>query len=717
MLNKKNLVIYSQIIEKGLISLVFFLPLIFSPYLNDVFSLPKTCFFIFFLLILGTAWLIKTIEKNILPVISLKTPLNIAVLFYFINISVSSLYSTNSYISFWGMYLFYFEGFICLSGCIFLYFLIINNLSFHKIEKIISFLLAGGAIVALYGILQHFGIDFVKWFSSPQERVCSTLGNPNFLGAYLIMLIPLTLSRIIKKMKTYYLFLLLLLLTCLIFTYSRAAWIGLIGSIMLWVILNKKILLFSIPKKLFYLTGTIILFIIIFLSFYKFTPRKNLHSNILSPVIERITSITNLKEQDIASRLSGWKSCLKMIKNQPLLGMGQDTFGINFRSYMSPSYETFSRRNVNAGYAHNEFLQIIVTRGILGIIIYIFLLFTFFKTGIKVIKKTDLSLTSSIKNSDQESGQLYHSDLEITLLTSGLMSSAVALLIQNQFSFSILTTTVIFWFLLSFIAIIEKEISIHPITEHKESPMFSLVRIKLTHFLNLKAIKYPLYSIIGITTTILILFTFRIYQADRYFKKGLFLSSKKTYDRAIEKYKKAVQLNPYQAIYHQNFGKAYQDKALFCKNNKEKKLTLNQSIIEYKKYITLIPQDALGYNGLGVTYVYLGKLDKRFFNSAIINFQKAIMLDPNFIEPYTNLGSTYYLQGNSKLAISTLKNSLKINPRVALTHFNLGIMYALEKKNQKALDCWQNALKINPNFTDAKIHSATLKNTIEKGGK
>ncbi len=715
MLNKKILDICDNIIEKGLIGLIFFLPLVFNPYLNDVFSLPKTCLFICFLLILGTAWLIKTIETATLPVISFKKPLNVAILVYFISILAAILYSTNIYISLWGMYLFYFEGFICISGCIFLYFLVINNLSFHKIEKIISFLFISGALVALYGIFQHFGLDFVKWSFSPQERVCSTLGNPNFLGAYLIMLIPLALSRIIKKVKIYYLFLLLLLFTCLIFTYSRAAWLGLSGSILLWIILTPKQLFFRFPKKMFYLSGTIILFIIVFLSFYKFLPLKNIHSSIFSPVVDRINSITNLKERNIASRLSGWQSCLKMIKNNPLLGMGQDTFGINFRRYMSPSYETFSRRNVNAGYAHNEFLQIIVTRGIIGLMIYLFLLFTFFQTGIKIIKKKDLSLTHSVKNSGQNPGRLCCTGLEIKLLTAGLMGSATALLIQNQFSFSILTTSVIFWLLVSFISIIEKETSIHPVAEKEEHPMFSLVRIKLPYFLNLKAVKYPLYSIIGITTLTLTLFAFRIYQADRYFKNGMFLSGKKIYDKAIEKYKKAVQLNPYQAIYHQNFAKAYQDKALFTQGNKEKRLILNQSITEYKKYIKFIPQDALGYNGLGVTYVYLGKIDIRFFNPAIINFQKAIRLDPYFIEPYTNMGSTYYLQGNTKLAISTLENSLNINPRVALTHFNLGIMYALEKNNQKAINCWQETLKIDPNFTEAKIHLATLKNTIEKG--
>lgn len=705
--DKKNLIFCTLVIEKGLLSLVFLLPLVFNPYLNDVFSLPKACLFICFLLILGAAWLIKTTENPNLSITTLKTPLNIAVFVYFISIFASVIYSTNIYISLWGMYLFYFEGFICISGCIFLYFLVTTNLSFHKIEKIISFLLISGAFVALYGIFQHFGLDFVKWSFSPQERVCSSLGNPNFLGAYLIMLIPLTLSRIIKKMKIYYLFLLLLLFTCLIFTYSRAAWLGLSGSILLWVILTPKTLFFHLPKKILYLTGTIILFTIILFFFNNTLPGKNFRSNIFSPVKARINSITNLEEADIASRLSGWKSSLNMIKKNPLLGTGQDTFGIHFRHYMSPAYETFSRRNVNAGYAHNEFLQIIATRGIIGLIIYLFLLFTFFQAGIKIIKKKDLSLN----------GRLCPGSLEIKLLTAGLISSAAALLIQNQFSFSILTTSVIFWLLVSFITIIEKETSNNPVAENKESPMFSLVKVKLPYSLNLKALKYPLYSIIGITTLMLILFAFRIYRADRYFKSGMFLSTKKIYDQAIEKYKTAVQLNPYQAVYHQNFAKAYQDKALFTRDNKEKKLILNQAITEYTKYIKFIPQDALGYNGLGVTYVYLGKINKQFYNPAIINFQKAIVLDPYFIEPYTNMGAVYYLQGKTKLAIDTLKNSLNINPRVALTHFNLGIMYALEKNNLKAINCWQEALKINPNFTEATFHLANLKKIIKTGEK
>ena len=81
------------------------------------------------------------------------------------------------------------------------------------------------------------------------------------------------------------------------------------------------------------------------------------------------------------------------------------------------------------------------------------------------------------------------------------------------------------------------------------------------------------------------------------------------------------------------------------------------------------------------------------------------------------MGAVYYLQGKTKLAIDTLKNSLNINPRVALTHFNLGIMYALEKNNLKAINCWQEALKINPNFTEATFHLANLKKIIKTGEK
>jgi len=51
--------------------------------------------------------------------------------------------------------------------------------------------------VAGYGILQYFGADFLPWSNPMGDRSSGSMGNPIFLGAYLIMVMPLTFSRLV----------------------------------------------------------------------------------------------------------------------------------------------------------------------------------------------------------------------------------------------------------------------------------------------------------------------------------------------------------------------------------------------------------------------------------------------------------------------------------------------------------------------------------------
>jgi len=53
-------------------------------------------------------------------------------------------------------------------------------------------------IAAMYGLLQSVGVDFIRWSASSviTDRYFSSLGNPNFLGALLIMALPLAATTL-----------------------------------------------------------------------------------------------------------------------------------------------------------------------------------------------------------------------------------------------------------------------------------------------------------------------------------------------------------------------------------------------------------------------------------------------------------------------------------------------------------------------------------------
>ena len=102
-------------------------------------------------------------------------------------------------------------------------------------------------LVSLYGIFQYVTGSSVmaeawvdsEMFTSISGRAISTLENPNMLGEYLILLIPLAVGMFVGygegMRRIPALFCLGCMGVCLLMTWSRAAWLGLIGAALLFL--------------------------------------------------------------------------------------------------------------------------------------------------------------------------------------------------------------------------------------------------------------------------------------------------------------------------------------------------------------------------------------------------------------------------------------------------------------------------------------------------
>jgi tetratricopeptide (TPR) repeat protein len=67
----------------------------------------------------------------------------------------------------------------------------------EQLERLIWTMIAASVAIASYGLLQHANLDPLPWAGDVTSRVTSTLGNAIFLGAYLIMITPLTAVKLI----------------------------------------------------------------------------------------------------------------------------------------------------------------------------------------------------------------------------------------------------------------------------------------------------------------------------------------------------------------------------------------------------------------------------------------------------------------------------------------------------------------------------------------
>ncbi len=67
----------------------------------------------------------------------------------------------------------------------------------EQVRRVVSSAIVASIPVALYGLLQHFGHDPLPWGGDVETRVAGHMGNAIFIAAYLIMVIPLTLARVV----------------------------------------------------------------------------------------------------------------------------------------------------------------------------------------------------------------------------------------------------------------------------------------------------------------------------------------------------------------------------------------------------------------------------------------------------------------------------------------------------------------------------------------
>lgn len=81
-------------------------------------------------------------------------------------------------------------------------------------------------------------------------------------------------------------------------------------------------------------------------------------------------------------RISIYKNALNMIKHHPVIGVGVNTFSKNYQTYKLP--EPDWAKTVGSLYAHNHFLQMAGEIGLLGLAVFLWLLYRLFKANFRI---------------------------------------------------------------------------------------------------------------------------------------------------------------------------------------------------------------------------------------------------------------------------------------------------------------------------------------------
>ncbi len=538
-----------------------------------------------------------------------KTHFDIPLLTFFLCLTVSASQSVHSAVSLNHVYQF--------MSYVLLYFLITNNVRTKEDRrKIISALYLSTTLVCIYGIYQYFqGLDRARdvvdiYHSgkySPEfmmrlhtQKAFSTFVFPPALAGFLILVMPLSISVCLTskaRLKWICFYSPLLILFCLILTFSKGGWLSGLLSVLvfgfIWLVVIKE------ARRIVVLIGLAIpILIFTFLLVFDYLPQATLSGFINSFVV----------------RSGYWKAVPPMVQDYLLIGSGPGTFGTIY-----PGYRLLLGRETQM--AHNNYLQILVETGIIGFIAFLWLSARFLKRGIRLImeEKTRKEKILLLGYFAGVSGFLIHSLVDFGLYIPGI-------------------ATTVFIFLALMV-----------------SPTQATARVAPTQKENSFAIKLFLTIVILFVTTYMLFVVRRPMLGEKYLSLAYKSAGKGEINKAVSSLEKAIECCPRQAKYYFQLGLIYEGKISAEKKQDGKyqtrRIWLNKAIRAYEMAAKYNPHMAVYHSRLA--WLYWSKSsgrNKDLIKKAITEMQRAVLYYPAVPRYHMQLGRMYHLAGEYESA-------------------------------------------------------------------
>ncbi|MFQ5859211.1 MAG: O-antigen ligase family protein, partial [Anaerolineae bacterium] len=372
------------------------IPAFFNPYSARVFEGEKVSLLRALAAIAATAWLIRHLEgrgSGWLPssFYLRKQPVILAALLTGLVTTIAGFTSITPRLTLWGSYQ-RGQGTITTLGYLVLFFATVTTFANpDRRRRLVTALLVASGPVAIFAIIQYAGLNPVPWRSLDPSRVFGTLSNPIFLGAYLVMVIPLTLAQIARcRFATQgvrwsglsaYVLLLVLQLAAAVFSGSRGPLIGIVAGVFLFVFL---LALLSWRRRFAAGLLSILVLGLVFLIVFSLpnTPLAQLRD---VPVLERFGQ--GLGGGSGRVRVLIWQGVVERFAGEPTrlaLGYGPESTHAALLATFQPELRHLEPERL-PDRAHNVFLEALVTTGLVGAASVVLLFAALFYTGLRAL--------------------------------------------------------------------------------------------------------------------------------------------------------------------------------------------------------------------------------------------------------------------------------------------------------------------------------------------
>lgn len=256
----------------------------------------------------------------------------------------------------------------------------------ENIRKYIWMYVIAFSFVMLYTLVRHsqYGLD--------NQMMAHSMMQPFYkdhtsYGATLAFLLPviLTFFALTRRGDLNSRFLLGLLIAffvfATVFSYTRAAWVSLVGGLAVWVVIKLRI-----RFEILALSGVALVVL-----FFIFQPMiimrlEDNRTKSSGDFTEHVQSISNIStDQSNLERINRWSCAIRMWKERPVFGFGPGTYQFEYARFQRSYERTRISTNFGTrGTAHSEYLGPLSESGLPGLISVLLIIFTTIYTGVRV---------------------------------------------------------------------------------------------------------------------------------------------------------------------------------------------------------------------------------------------------------------------------------------------------------------------------------------------
>ncbi len=675
-------------------------------------------------LLISAAWAGKMIIQR--RVVIQKTPLDMPILLFLLSQLLSTIFSMDVHTSIWGYYSRFNGGFLSLLTYAFLYYAFVTNIAKQDLLKHLFVSIGSGVVVALWGLPSHFGydptcllfrgtFDVSCWTSAfqPKVRIFSTMGQPDWLAAYLVYLLPLTTAFTLfyAKKKHILLYSLFLLLTALfyvdlLYTGARSGMIGMAVSLGMffayYAFINKEYLVTLLKNPLTILVKSlytiVLLGSLVLFTFFISTPFSQLsfftpagvaklfvHKQVApsSPVVSAKKATPAAPVGELGGTDSGkirlyvWQGAWQIFLHHPIFGTGVETFAFAYYQYRPVGHNLTSEWDYLYNKAHNEFLNYLATTGGLGFLTYVAMLGYGLWVMCYGLQKKEQS-APALKTNNQNSSALTITPTS-SLITASLIAAYISILVTNFFGFSVVIMNIFLFLTPAFVFYLED-------TLHPESVWAYPTSGRVYKRVN--ELQWILLGGVALVTCYFLIVLVRFWLADTSYALGQNFDHVNEYQAAYSYLHDAVATRPSEPVFQDELSvnDAVLAAALIQQKDTQNGSRLAQEALQVSDVIVRDHPNVVTYWKTRVRVLYaLSQVNPQLLAPALQAIQKAHDLAPTDAKVSYNLALLYAQNDNLAKAVDVLNQTVQLKPDYRDAWYALGLyehQLAIDKNGQ-----------------------------------